>query len=298
MTASPPPPPSPALRQRAAGVRLLAIDIDGTLLDRSGRLLPSTAQAIARAASAGIRPVLCTGRRHRRARPVAEQLGLDAPLVCNSGAVVKSRHGDHTLHRADLPPGIAAELVRLFESRGHRALSFLDDPADGADFVTAADPSGDPYLDRYLDVNRGHGRYDPAWKETIDRESHYHVCCFGEFEAMRPLAETALERFGAAIQPFVQRSPSGLGFVCEIVRGDASKWSAVLSLAGQWGIHPGEIAAIGDDMNDLAMIRHAALGVAMGHAPEAVRAAADWITADHDHDGLTRFIDDLLLADR
>ena len=65
--------------------RILALDVDGTLLDRDGTLRPRTAEAVARAARAGIRPVLCTGRRYRRAWPVAEQLGLDAPLVCNSG---------------------------------------------------------------------------------------------------------------------------------------------------------------------------------------------------------------------
>ncbi len=69
--------------------RILALDVDGTLLDSEGTLRPRTAAAIARAARAGIRPVLCTGRRYRRARPIAAQLDLNAPIVCNSGAIVK-----------------------------------------------------------------------------------------------------------------------------------------------------------------------------------------------------------------
>src|SRR5512135_1043762 len=92
--------PGPGMTPRR--IRILALDVDGTLLDPDGTLRPRTAQAVARAAEAGIRPVLCTGRRYRRARPIATLLGLDAPIVCNSGAIVKDP-GDHaTLWRADL----------------------------------------------------------------------------------------------------------------------------------------------------------------------------------------------------
>src|SRR4051795_7123271 len=96
--------------------RILALDVDGTLLDADGTLRLSTAEAVARAARAGIRPVLCTGRRYRRARPIAEQLGLDAPLVCNSGAIVKDPADHRTLWRADFEADLLAELVALFHA--------------------------------------------------------------------------------------------------------------------------------------------------------------------------------------
>ncbi|MCV5263136.1 HAD hydrolase family protein, partial [Escherichia coli] len=73
-----------------------------TLLDREGQLRPATIAAVRSAAAAGIQPVLCTGRRFRRALPIAELLGLDVPLVCNSGALVKQRATRRTLWRADL----------------------------------------------------------------------------------------------------------------------------------------------------------------------------------------------------
>src|SRR5690348_15422918 len=100
---------------RAVGhYRILALDVDGTLLDPAGTLRPRTAAAVARAARTGIRPVLCTGRRYRRARPITEQLGLDAPIVCNSGAIVKDPASHRTLWRADFDPGLAAEVRALF----------------------------------------------------------------------------------------------------------------------------------------------------------------------------------------
>src|SRR5262245_52324972 len=95
--------------------RILALDVDGTLLDPDGTLRPRTAAAVTRAAQAGIRPVLCTGRRYRRARPIALQLGLNAPIVCNSGAIVKNPQDHGTLWRADFEPSLVADVFELFE---------------------------------------------------------------------------------------------------------------------------------------------------------------------------------------
>ena len=84
--------------------------------------------------------------------------------------------------------------------------------------------------------------------------------------------------------------------MCEFLRHDASKWTAILYLAGLWGIDPSAICAVGDDANDIPMIKNAGLGVAMGHARHEVRAAADLITGDHDEDGVAMLVDEVLLA--
>ncbi len=88
----------------------------------------------------------------------------------------------------------------------------------------------------------------------------------------------------------VLRSPRYSGFMCELVPAGVTKWSAVRRLAGQWGISDGEICAVGDDVNDIPMIRSAGLGVAMGNAVPEVKAAADRIAPTHDHDGLVEVV--------
>ena len=108
----------------------------------------------------------------------------------------------------------------------------------------------------------------------------------------------AHEQFGGRIQTFVQRSPRYLGTMCEILRDDANKWTAILHLARLWGIEPSAICAVGDDVNDIPMIRNAGLGVAMGHARLEVRCAADLVTDDHDKDGVAMLVDDVLLGER
>jgi hydroxymethylpyrimidine pyrophosphatase-like HAD family hydrolase len=275
--------------------RILALDVDGTLLDRGGTLRPRTVRAVGRAWDAGIRPVLCTGRRYRRALPIARKLGIDAPLVCNSGALVKDPRGDRTLWRADLDGDVLGEILGVFQSRDEPAVSFTDRPPEGLDFLVTAAPTGRPLFDDYVEQNRSHAEIDPGW--TGRRAGpHYHLCAIGTRPTMLDFQGAILARLPGQVRTFVQKSPRYAGTMCEVLRHDASKWSALLHLAELWGIGPGEICAVGDDMNDVPMIRGAGLGVAMGHSPPEVLAAADLVTGADDEDGVAMLIENVLLT--
>jgi len=275
--------------------RILALDVDGTLLDREGTLRGRTLDAVGRADRAGIKPVLCTGRRYRRALPIAGQLGIDAPLVCNSGALVKQASGHRTLWRADLPVEVAAEIFNVFRSLDEPAVSFTDRPPDGFDFIVSAAPSGRPLFDDYLEQNRSHAEVDPGWTTRPD-SIHYHICAIGANSAMLAFERAVHERVPGRVRTFVQRSPRYAGTMCELLRSDASKWSALLHLAELWDVRPDDICAVGDDMNDVPMLQGAGLGVAMGHACPDVLDAADLVTGADDEDGLAMLIDGVLLA--
>jgi len=273
--------------------RILALDVDGTLLDGRGELRPRTRAAVASAARAGIRPVLCTGRRYRRARPVAEALGLDAPLVCNSGALVKSSDGRQTLWRADFPADLLAAILACFREQDEPVVGFADQAPDDHDFVIEKAGTGRPMFDEYVEMNRSHALVDPAFKDRADPQ--FHVCAIGHRARMLELESIVVDRLGDRVRTFVQKSPIYSGTMCEVLRGDASKWTAVLHLAELWDISATEICAIGDDMNDLPMIAGAGFGVAMAHAPEEVRAVADHVTHGNDDDGVAAVIEEVLL---
>jgi Cof subfamily protein (haloacid dehalogenase superfamily) len=282
--------------------RILALDVDGTLLDADGTLRPRTAEAVARAAAAGIRPIVCTGRRYRRARPIADQLGLDAPLVCNSGAIVKDPSDHRTLWRADFDDALIAQVLEIFQSSGHPAVAFTDRGPDDSDFIVDQFPTGRRMFDDYVGQNQIHAEIRQGWSQRglevpFGRadEAFFHFCAIGSHTEMLGLEREILSRLHGQVQTFVQRSPRYLGTMCEVLRHDASKWTAILHLAELWGIDPAEICAVGDDVNDIPMIRNAGLGVAMGHAPAAVLAVADHVTGDHDNDGVAMLVDDVLL---
>jgi 5-amino-6-(5-phospho-D-ribitylamino)uracil phosphatase len=275
--------------------RILALDIDGTILDSRGDLRPRTIEAVSRAVAAGITPVLCTGRRYRRAVPIARQLGIDSPLVCNSGALVKETAGHRTLWRADLARDVLDEVFELFVANDELAVSFTDRSLDEFDFLVARSPTGRPLFDDYIDQNRSHAEVDPGWTHRAEL-SHYHLCAIGARSTMEVFEREILVRIPGAVQTFVQKSPKYAGTMCEVLRHDASKWTALLHLAEIWGVEPSEICAVGDDMNDLPMLRGAGLGVAMGHAHTCILEAADYVTGSDDEDGVAMLIDDLLLA--
>jgi 5-amino-6-(5-phospho-D-ribitylamino)uracil phosphatase len=275
-------------------LRILALDVDGTLLDSRGVLRPVTADAVARAARAGLRPVLCTGRRYRRALPIAQSLNLNAPLVCNSGALVKEPSDHRTLWRADLPAPLVREILSVFRRFDEPAVSFTDQPPDGPDFVIPHASMGRPHFDEYVTLNREHARVDPAWAQGSAPDPHFHVCAIGSREGMLDFQTAIHEALSHRVRTFVQKSPRYSGTMCEILHPEASKWSAVLHLAAQWGIDTTDICAVGDDMNDLPMIEGAGFGVAMGQSPASVLSAADWVTSNEDEDGLAKFIENVL----
>ncbi len=274
--------------------RLLALNVDGTLLDSTGALRPRTAEAIARVGRAGLRTILCTGRRYRRALPIAQELGLDAPLVCNSGAIIKDPRDGSTLWRADFDPVLARRIKDLFQAHDQPMIVFNDLATTEPDFMIPAFPTGRDLFDEYVARNRENAGIEPDF--DITSQGVFHVCAVGTKPEMSAFEEVVERSLGGLVRTFVQRSPRYLGTMCELLRHDACKWTAIQWLASDWGIDPSEICAVGDDMNDLTMIRHAGLGVAMGHAPESVRSIANRVTGDHDQDGLAMLVEELLSA--
>lgn len=286
--------------------RILALDVDGTLLDPEGALRPRTLAAVTRAAEAGIRPVLCTGRRYRRALPIAQKLGLDAPVVCNSGSIIKDPRDHRTLWRADFDPALEKRVLGLFYARNEPAVIFTDRGDHEADFIVRQFPTGRASFDDYVTQNEPHGEVNAQWRWHAHAQSNedavvapdplFHVCAIGPRDAMLDFQATVHDTVGNRVQTFVQRSPRYLGFMCEILRRDAGKWAAILYLAERWGIASHEICAVGDDVNDIPMLRNAGLGVAMGHARPEVQNAARFVTGNHDQDGVAMLVDEVLLS--
>ena len=265
----------------AGSFRILALDVDGTLLDLDGTLRPQTAAAVREAARRAGNP---PGALHEPSDIAAarwpihwSKLGLDAPIVCNSGAIVKDPASHRTLWRADFDPGLAADVRALFHAHDQPAVVFTDRTPDDADFRVPAFPTGREPFDDFVAKNRIHAEIDHAWAPAVSPagpgeagpsgEPWFHVCAIGTYEEMLAFERSARERIDGRIQTFVLRFSRYLGTMCEILRVDASKWSALLHLADLWGVSADEICAVGDDVNDIPMIRHAGLGVAMGHAP-------------------------------
>jgi 5-amino-6-(5-phospho-D-ribitylamino)uracil phosphatase len=272
---------------------LLAIDIDGTLVNSRDELTPATRAALARAGAAGIRVVLATGRRYSHALPLVEPLEIDVPLVTASGALVKDPNGHRTLYQAQFEPQVLREALAIVDGCGYDPVLCADTFAEGFDFYHARRESRTPELAFYLAMNPGRSRLWPGLLKSPP-PGVFGGFVVGTLEQMQELEAVVAREMPGKLHTHVLHPPRYKGFFMEMSPAGVTKWSAIQRLAADWGIAEAEICAVGDDVNDIAMIRAAGLGVAMGNAQPAVKAAADRIAPTQDEDGLVQVVEWLM----
>ena len=273
--------------------RLLALDIDGTLVNSDHALTEPTRLAVLRAKEAGLEVVLATGRRYSRTLPLVAPLGLHVPVITASGALIKDPLDHRTLFVAEFPPPVLADWLSITHAAGYAPVLYADSFADGFDYYCAGIDAAQPELAEFLSVNLGSERLCPEL-HLRPPGGIFAGFAMGTREQMLALEAELIERMGEQLSVHVLRSPRYQGFMCEIAPSGVSKWSGVRHLADDWGIAAEEICAVGDDVNDLPMIEGAGLGVAMGNAVDQVKAAADRIAPSNNSNGLVEVVNWLL----
>jgi len=273
--------------------RLLAIDIDGTLVNSRDELTSDTQEALIRAGRAGIHIVLATGRRYSRTLHFVEPLGIDVPLITATGALIKDPKDHRTLFQSIIDSHLLRQVLAIIDLCGYDPLLCADTFAQGFDFYNARAKVGTTELQEYLDLNPNDGR---IWPNLIadPPPGVFSVFTMGTKDQMLILEQILHGKLSGRLSTHVLRSPRYRGFLVEITPAGVSKWSGVRRLAESWGIEEASICAVGDDVNDIPMIRAAGLGVAMGNALAEVKAAADIVAPTHDENGLVQVVQWLL----
>jgi Cof subfamily protein (haloacid dehalogenase superfamily) len=259
--------------------RLVMCDLDGTLLDREGRMSDRTRAAIGRARQAGAMVVLATGRMLRSARPHAERLGLDTPLVCYQGAWIHDpTTGEDWLHEV-MPEAGTRAAISWCREQGVAVNGYVRDQL----YIERVSAESELYC-RIAGVE---ARVSDPLEACLTHPATKLVAIAepGTIDRLMPIA---LERFGAEL--YVTRSiPEFL----EFANPNISKGRALHELARRLDIPRQAIVAFGDGLNDLEMLREAGWGVAMGQAPLALREAADEVTAPVEADGVAAVLERL-----
>lgn len=260
--------------------RLLAMDLDDTLLDSSLRIREEDRQALERARRAGVVVTLATGRMYRATLPYVEELAIDAPVITYQGALVKHpRTGEVLLHRP-VPLALALEIVDRLAARGFHLNVYLDDEL----YVERHTPESRLYASISRVEARAVGPLVPFLQKTgrdptkvlaIAREEEID----GLQAEMRPLYEGCLH--------VTKSKPRFLEFSHPL----ADKGHALAVVAGCYGLSPEEVIAIGDSYNDLEMIDWAGLGVAVANARPEIRARAGFVTASNEDGGVARVVE-------
>lgn len=280
-----------------AKVDLLALDVDGTLVPLDQIIQPDVLDAIEAASEAGVRIVLATGRNATEALPVWHQLRLSGEtrpegLVTNGGAIVSDPITGQTLYHKPLPRDLANEIATLFLDAGHSAIGNIDrwrwgrdlQIIEGADSALVYERWFRAMADLRFEAVENFGTNGDATPDVLRLNAVFPLGTGREVE------DQIRATYGDRVVTHCIKAPNYGIMLVEVFHPQASKWTALQYIAQGHRIGAGRMAAVGDDRNDIPMLRGAKIGCAMAEAEAEVQQAADVVATE----GLAAFIRSLL----
>ncbi len=284
---------------------ILAIDMDGTLLNSDGNLSAENRAAIDQALEAGLDVVLCTGRSLAESDAIVDEIGLTGTGIFVGGALTVNLQNRQTIRRMNMDFNLVQPLTKMLnEATGYRVLLLKDRAVAGVDYRLV-----------------GHGEIDPASQwwfsqmpitmdhfENVEDDPHpddtIRISLVTKSRIMRTISTDVIKSYGSRtfIHDFPVTTPDGNGrhladeaiHLMEIFREDTNKWTALKAHADSKNVPTARIAAIGDEINDLGMIQNAGLGIAMGNAVAKIQETASRITTTNNENGVAHAIAKIL----
>jgi hypothetical protein len=272
------------------------------LLNSHGELSERNRSAIEQARELGVSVAIVTGRRFRDARPLALHLGLDVPVISHNGALTKHARTLETVKALLLPIDAARKVIALGREFDADAL-VSDDPRGRGLLVYDRISEKNVALAKYIAWSRrvvGDDAAEAVRKvdsldEYLDRPP-IHVSFSGTCESMARLTSALKERLGSEIQVLCTIYPRQDFTLVDVLHPAASKGAGVAAAAAELSLSSHQVMAVGDNHNDLEMLRYAGIGVIMANAENALREDGDFHqTASNDEDGVALAIERFIL---
>jgi Cof subfamily protein (haloacid dehalogenase superfamily) len=273
-------------------VRLIAIDIDGTLLDSSVQITQANLQALRRAHEAGVEIVLETGRRHALALPIAQALGFEVCLISSNGAVTRSLNGTH-FHQDRLPKETALQLCRhMREYRDYTVLTF---DRDGAGAIVCENHERlFGVIQRWMEKNAPYIRYLSPLEAALTEDPIQAMFC-GPVALMQSVQQELMvcefrDEFTVLRTQYDSRDLC----IVDILNAGCSKGHALERWAAHRGVDRRQVMAIGDNYNDIEMLTFAGYPVIMGNASDDLKQMGWTVTLGNDESGVAAAIEQVL----
>jgi hydroxymethylpyrimidine pyrophosphatase-like HAD family hydrolase len=270
--------------------KLIACDIDGTILRSDGSASARTISAMRLAEKCGAKVSIATGRRVLSAAPVVAQFAIIEPYVAHCGAVVLDPGNDGVLMAREIPRQTALDVCHLAKARGVDAIVFESVNKGRALYVTPWKPVGEarPTWPRMRPECREVATYAEACSSDP-----VQLCIQGNSTAVGELLDELDTAFSNQVSFFDYGILEDGLRVADLFAPGVHKWTGVSFLADMWHIKPSEVIAFGDSMNDALMLEYAGLGVAMGNSPDELKDLADLVAPANDEDGVAMVIESL-----
>ena len=289
----------------ATDFKAIVIDLDGTLMGPEAKVSDQTRRAVFRALEAGLEIIIATGRTASESAAALKAVEHQGLVISAGGALLTDSAG-RTLDRIVLQPEQVELIANLLIPAQHKVLLLKDASRTGYDYLAVGDATLDPVTEWWFD----HLAMSCQYRRRLDDDPHpEHSIRAGAVSAHQTLAEVAeilcreysdqLEiLFWPAVTPEgdqqANRKKIGRVQLLEVFAKGVSKWVMLerIMLSRSWDAS--QVAAIGDGLNDIDLLKNVGMGIAMGNADEHVKDAADHVTNDHRHDGVAQAIDQIL----
>lgn len=265
-------------------IELIAVDLDGTLLNSQHEVSPRTVEALRRAMDMGIKVVIATGKTRVAAERTIAHLMLETPGVFLQGLVIYN--GDGSLHSQQLlDEAVVERMCAISEAEQHPMVAYC-----GGRILTA---ETNAYTDRLLPFHEPTPEPIGSLRKLIGQIPINKLLFIDEPERLAPL-RVRLETELADVATIVQALPDML----EVLPLGASKGAGVKRLLESLAIEPAHVIAFGDGENDVEMLHLAGIGVAMGNATPVTKRAANYVTTSNDDDGIADALEKLVFAEQ
>lgn len=267
-------------------VKLIAVDLDGTLLPDDHQISDRTKKLIRKVVDQGICFVVATGRPYKTAKKFLSELKLKQPMVLHSGSILRDQNGEIEKYW-EIPPGLCAEIVTYCNAQGFVCSTVYEDCAH---VIMNQD---DEFC---LDMHRTHHDTEaviarmPVWGRDGEGLPVTKILIS---EEQPELVDEKVNMLQEVFGDRVNVMKSGKWFIDIIPKG-SSKGSAIQALAEKLGIDKEDVMAIGDSGNDVEMLDYAAFSVAMGNSENYVKERASYVTASNNEDGVALAIEAIL----
>ena len=287
-------------------IKLLALDLDGTLLNSRGEIPEKNLEAIQFAEEKGVLVTIATGRRFRDALPVAYQLNLNAPVICHNGALLKYAESLETVAVSLVAKETVQEILRVGKEFGGNALLSADPIGKGVLLYDTVSEENVP-LQKYIAWSkRLHGaeaeeavHHVESLEEISDDYDTVHVSFSGRCAPMTHLQAVLQSELKDSVNILTTVYPQLDFTLIDILPPDASKGIGVGKLAAINNLTAENVMVMGDNFNDLEMLEYAGTAVLMGNAsPELLERKEFYTTLSNDENGVALAIEKFILEAR
>lgn len=278
-----------------SSIRLIAIDIDGTLLDSTSQISQANLEALRRAHAADVEVILVTGRRHHFALPIAQSLGFDLWIISSNGAVTRSTRGE-PFHRDLMPQSTAMNICRHMRDFHNYLVITFDREGLGA-IVCENHQHLYGVIQRWMEKNAPYIEYVNPVEKALTEDPIQTMFC-GPIALMESAQLWLRESdFADEITILKTKYDHRDLTIVDILNAGCSKGHALERWAAYRGIDRSEVMAIGDNYNDIEMLTFAGHPVIMGNASDDLKRDGWTITLRNDESGVAAAIEQVLRPD-